>query len=86
MSQADKIRELLNKSKFKKDVWPHQFTKDGATTHIGTDRFNIPMFATPMICVHCYKKYVSGVQPKPQEPCPARKDARELKRLKRFSL
>ena len=63
-------------------MWPHQFTKDGKPTQIGVKEFNLPVHSTPMICVHCHARFVQGVDGKPPDPCPARNDKREMKRIK----
>jgi hypothetical protein len=62
-------------------MWPHQFTPNGKEYQIGEDN-GIPKFAKPMICVHCDKEFISGLQSRPPDPCPARTDKKELQRIK----
>jgi hypothetical protein len=66
-------------------TWPHQFTKNGKEYQIGEqpylDELTRKVMAQPMICVHCHKEYVQGVDPRPLDPCPARSDKREKKRI-----
>lgn len=59
------------------EPWPHQFTKNGSPKQ----GYNGQMWQ-PMVCVHCFKEYVQGLESKPNGPCPARNDKRELKRIK----
>ena len=58
--------------------WPHQFTRKGRD-YIGPHG----QLLQPMICVHCYQEYMEGDESRPPDPCPARNDKRELKRIKR---
>lgn len=60
--------------------WPHLFTKDGNTFQIGETEEG-PVFAVPMICIHCHATYVNGQTPRPADPCPARTKQKEMKRL-----
>lgn len=70
------------------DFWPHKFTKDGKETIID----KVPMEGIigeerlithqPMICVHCNIRFIQGKEPRPADPCPARKTSKEMKRLK----
>lgn len=68
------------------EYWPHQFTKHGKEKLIGEEKFldntTRPIFAQPMICVHCHQEYVQGVDAPPPGPCPARNTRREMKRIK----
>lgn len=61
--------------------WPHQFTKQGRPYQIGENELKQPIMATPMICVHCMKEFVQGMDVRPPDPCPARNDKREKKRI-----
>lgn len=65
-------------------MWPHQFTKDGKDIQVGVrdDGSNDPIMAVPMVCVHCYIKYVNGKDARPPDPCPARNEKREMKRIR----
>lgn len=67
-------------------VWPHQFTKNGKEIQIGEEKFTDnttrPVYAQPMICVHCHQEYTQGKDGIPPGPCPARNDKREMKRIK----
>ena len=56
---------------------PHQFAKDGR-------EYDLPSGAKarPLICIHCDKRYVANLEPKPSEPCHARPLNKEIKRLK----
>lgn len=58
--------------------WPHKFTKNGRE-YVG---FPEGVMFQPLICVHCYKEYVGGLQEAPPNPCPARTTSKEMKRLK----
>lgn len=66
--------------------WPHRFTHDGKPYKIGEERESIiglgdPIMAAPMICMDCGIKFVSGVGTRPPDPCPARTQKTEMKRL-----
>lgn len=61
--------------------WPHQFTKNGREFQIGEDEYGEKYFAVEMACVHCGKTYVNGQTQRPPDPCPARNQRRELKRI-----
>ena len=65
--------------------WPHQFTKDGKEIQIGVrdDGTGEKIMTAPMICVHCAVKWLNGKESRPPDPCPARNDRREMKRIKR---
>lgn len=62
-------------------TWPHQFTRDGKDIQIGEDEYGEKQFAVPMICIHCHAKYTNGQTNRPPDPCPARNQKRELKRI-----
>ena len=66
--------------------WQHQFTKTGKEVQIGestdAEGNRYPKFAVPMICIHCHKEYMNGRDARPPDPCPARNQQRELKRLR----
>lgn len=74
------IDELPDRLKMDITNWPHQFTKDGKTFQIGETEEG-PLFAVPMICVHCQVKYINGKENRPSDPCPARTKKREMKRI-----
>jgi hypothetical protein len=67
------------------DFWPHQFTTDGQEVQIGeeyfTDNIKRPIYAQPMICVHCGVRYIRGKESQPTGKCPARETKKELKRI-----
>lgn len=75
MSRYEDINDRL---KLRKNVWPHQFTKDGRAEQVGEERWH-----QPMVCVHCHKRFVSGRDSRPMDNCPARSDRREMKRILR---
>lgn len=71
-----------NEDKYEMNLkdWPHLFTKTGKTYQIGeNDEGGI--FAVEMTCTHCSIHYVNGQQTRPPDPCPARNERSELKRL-----
>lgn len=57
--------------------WPHQFVPDGKPKQINEEG----TLSRPLVCVHCGKKYNTVLQPAPPNPCPARSDKREMRRL-----
>lgn len=59
-----------------KEQWPHQFTKNGRG-------YELPdgSYAQTYVCVHCFQEYVRNMQSPPPNPCPARSDERELRRV-----
>lgn len=62
--------------------WPHRFTKNGTVRQVGEDpATHDAAFAQPMICMDCNIEFVSGMQPRPADPCPARTMLKEKKRL-----
>lgn len=67
--------------------WPHKFTKNGAEKQVGeskvegSNNLKVPIFAIPMICVHCHIEFLQGRDPIPPGPCPARNGKAELKRI-----
>lgn len=62
-------------------MWPHQFTKVDKGEQIGEDDTGTPILAIPMACVHCSAKFIQGREQRPADPCPARNDKREMKRI-----
>lgn len=71
--------------------WSHQFTKNGNEVQIGEQAlYNDdagmskkmrPIYAQPMICVHCHTQWMKGRDSQPVGSCPARSDKSEAKRL-----
>lgn len=62
--------------------WPHLFTKTAREVQVGTDNLTgDPLFAVEMTCIHCQARFISGKQPRPPDPCPARTQKSEMKRL-----
>jgi len=65
--------------------WPHRFTHDGRPYQIGEEKEVIglgdPIMAAPMICMDCGIKFISGIDSRPLDPCPARTQKTEMKRL-----
>lgn len=77
MGRVEDLSEKMNL-----ENWPHQFAKDGEVRVIGKDDVTgDPMYAAPMICVHCHVKFVTGQQSRPPDPCPARTKKREMRRI-----
>lgn len=76
----DRLKKINEQHKFRKNAWPHQFVKDGPGEIVG-EQGDLPIVYTPMICSHCYKRFVAGRDPRPPELCPARTDRRELGRI-----
>lgn len=66
--------------------WDHQFTKLDKEFQIGEQidvtGEKVPVMAQKMICVHCNKEFIQNKDARPQGPCPARNDKREMKRIK----
>lgn len=65
--------------------WVHQFTRNGKEVQVSLDHtFDPPepIYAYPMVCVHCHVEFIQGKDARPPEPCPARNDKRETKRVK----
>lgn len=73
------------------DNWPHKFAPNGKEVQIGEEPLMStsedhgttmrPIYAQPMICVHCHKEWMRGKDPQPQENCPARNTKQEIKRI-----
>lgn len=62
--------------------WPHQFTKTAREIKIGVDSLTgDPIIAVEMTCVHCNARYINGQQSRPPDPCPARNQKTEMKRI-----
>lgn len=81
MSRIDDLSE-----KFDLHNWPHQFTKDGDPYKVGEEEDGVigkgdPIMAAPMICIRCHVKFISGMDNRPPDPCPARTKKTEMKRL-----
>jgi hypothetical protein len=75
------MRESLGEH-FDLKNWPHRFTKEGNSFQIGEDpQTHDGIFAQSMICIDCNIKFVSGQQNRPADPCPARTEKTEKKRL-----
>ena len=68
------------------NYWPHQFTPNGKEVQIGeesfTDNLKRPIYAQPMVCVHCHKEYMKGKDAQPTGKCPARETKKELNRIR----
>lgn len=75
MSYIDDLDQKMNIR-----TWPHQFTKKGKEVQVG-EVDNDPIFAVPMVCVHCNVEYLNGKETRPPDPCPARNKNREMKRI-----
>lgn len=78
-----KYDDISNNLKMDLRTWPHQFTKNGNTVQVGemSDGSKDPIFAVPMICIHCKVRYLNGKDRQPPQPCPARNKNREMKRI-----
>lgn len=57
--------------------WPHQFIPAGKREQVGPNEY-----VELMVCVHCNTRWTRGKDNHPSEPCPARTDMREMKRIK----
>lgn len=74
------MTKLEDKFKMNLRDWPHLFTKTGKTFQIGENEEG-KIFAVEMTCTHCNARYVNGQQNRPPDPCPARSEKSEMKRL-----
>jgi len=69
------------------DNWPHKFARNGAEKQVGetkvegSNNLKVPIFAIPMICVHCHTEFMQGRDAIPPGPCPARTGRNEVKRI-----
>lgn len=62
--------------------WPHLFTKTAREVQIGRDELTgDPIIAVEMTCIHCSARYINGQQNRPPDPCPARTQKTEMKRI-----
>lgn len=64
--------------------WPHRFTHDGRPYKIGEESVighGDPIMAAPMICMDCNIRFISGIDSRPPDPCPARTQKTEMKRI-----
>lgn len=76
------VDDMSDRLKIDIKNWPHQFTKDGDPVQIGKeDLTGDPIMVAPMMCVHCGIKFVTGQTSRPPDPCPARNQKREMKRI-----
>lgn len=77
MSHIDNLGE-----QFDLKNWPHRFTKQGDVKQVGEDPdTHDGIFAQPMVCMDCHATFVAGQQSRPADPCPARTQKTEMKRL-----
>lgn len=67
------------------EFWPHQFVKIDKEQVIRPEGGTIAdiIKIVRMGCVHCHQEYTHGKEAPPPQPCPARNDKREMKRIKR---
>lgn len=70
------------------DFWPHQFAPFGDPVKIGERHMfdddtsqMIDVTSRKMRCVHCKITYVQNKDARPPDPCPARNEKREFKRI-----
>lgn len=77
MTYQDKLAEQYDLKN-----WPHRFTKNGPTQQVGEDELTHDgIFVQPMICIDCQAEYLNGRDARPPDPCPARNQKKEMKRL-----
>lgn len=60
----------------REEEWPHQFIDDGAPFLDANGQR-----CQQKMCIHCDRRYLAGRESRPNDACPGRHHAKEMKRV-----